>query len=75
MQATPSTWQLLLYGQWQPSSDVKILCGGEALSTELKDRLLTVPKTELWNMYGPSDRNMRVVCCVEIGANTGRIFG
>ena len=33
---------------------LKILCGGEALSSELADQLLTRSST-LWNMYGPTE--------------------
>ena len=54
MQATPSTWRLLLDSGWQGSSKLKILCGGEAWSKELAARLL--PKcASLWNMYGPTE--------------------
>jgi acyl-coenzyme A synthetase/AMP-(fatty) acid ligase/acyl carrier protein len=53
MQATPATWQLLLDAGWENSPKLKMLCGGEALSRELADRLLA--KGELWNMYGPTE--------------------
>jgi amino acid adenylation domain-containing protein len=54
MQATPSTWRLLLDSGWQGSSKLKILCGGEAWSKELAAKLL--PKcASLWNMYGPTE--------------------
>src|SRR5438445_11111235 len=41
MQATPSTWRMLLESEW-PLQDgaLKILCGGEALPGELGERLL-----------------------------------
>ncbi|MGH8239950.1 MAG: AMP-binding protein, partial [Steroidobacteraceae bacterium] len=35
IQATPATWQMLLLAGWQGNPDVRILCGGEALSSEL----------------------------------------
>ncbi|MBL1110394.1 amino acid adenylation domain-containing protein [Streptomyces sp. 5-8] len=57
MQGTPATWQLLLDGGWQGTPTLeKILCGGEALSRDLADRLLAVraPAT-VWNMYGPTE--------------------
>ncbi|MGW0495874.1 amino acid adenylation domain-containing protein [Streptomyces sp. NPDC003007] len=57
MQGTPSTWQLLLDGGWQGTPTLrKILCGGEALSRGLADRLLAAgaPVT-VWNMYGPTE--------------------
>jgi len=54
MQATPATWRMMLETEWQPTPGLKILCGGEALATDLAARLL--PKTAaLWNMYGPTE--------------------
>ena len=54
MQATPSTWLLLLDSGWEGKSDLKILCGGEAWPAALAERLL--PKcASLWNMYGPTE--------------------
>ena len=54
MQATPSTWLLLLDAGWEGKSDLKILCGGEAWPAALAERLL--PKcASLWNMYGPTE--------------------
>ena len=54
LQATPSTWRLLLEAGWKPQPSFKMLCGGEALPRDLADQLL---KTEgvLWNMYGPTE--------------------
>jgi amino acid adenylation domain-containing protein len=54
MQATPATWRLLLESGWAGKSDLKILCGGEALPRDLADRLLHSCE-ELWNMYGPTE--------------------
>ena len=54
MQATPSTWRLLLEAGWEGSQSLKILCGGEAWSSELAGKLL--PRcASLWNMYGPTE--------------------
>jgi amino acid adenylation domain-containing protein len=54
MQATPSTWKMLLDSGWQGKSNLKVLCGGEALSRELAANLL--PKAgSLWNLYGPTE--------------------
>ena len=54
MQATPTTWRMLLETGWQGSDHLKILCGGEALSPELATELL--PRcSSLWNMYGPTE--------------------
>ncbi|MGF6357663.1 amino acid adenylation domain-containing protein, partial [Paenibacillus sp. 4624] len=54
MQATPSTWQLLLASGWEGSPELKILCGGESWSRELAGQLQARSK-ELWNMYGPTE--------------------
>ncbi len=54
MQATPSTWRLLLEAGWEGNPHLKILCGGEAWPDELAEQLL--PKcAALWNMYGPTE--------------------
>jgi non-ribosomal peptide synthetase component F/acyl carrier protein len=34
MQATPVTWRILLAGGWEGGRELKILCGGEALSED-----------------------------------------
>lgn len=54
MQATPTTWRMLLDAGWQGKKDLKILCGGEALSKNLAQELLG-RCNELWNMYGPTE--------------------
>ena len=41
MQATPATWRLLLDSGWTGSRGLKALCGGEALSRELANELLS----------------------------------
>ncbi|MBD2199778.1 MULTISPECIES: non-ribosomal peptide synthetase [Calothrix] len=54
MQATPATWQLLLAAGWDENLQLKILCGGEALSAPLASQLLQ-RCSSLWNMYGPTE--------------------
>ncbi|MEH2136766.1 amino acid adenylation domain-containing protein [Nostoc sp.] len=53
MQATPATWRLLLDSNYQ-FSDLKILCGGEALPWDLVNQLLA-KSASLWNLYGPTE--------------------
>lgn len=54
MQATPTTWRMLIDAGWNGNQRLKVLCGGEALSRELANELL--PRcSELWNMYGPTE--------------------
>ncbi|MBW4685858.1 MAG: amino acid adenylation domain-containing protein [Komarekiella atlantica HA4396-MV6] len=54
MQATPATWQLLITAGWSGNQQLKILCGGEALSGHLANQLLARCAC-LWNMYGPTE--------------------
>lgn len=54
VQATPSTWRLLLEAGWQGDQQLRILCGGEALPSELADELVGRCGA-LWNMYGPTE--------------------
>ena len=53
MQATPSTWKLLLDAGWECPGNFKILCGGEAMPRDLAEALLT--RGEVWNLYGPTE--------------------
>ena len=53
MQGTPSTWRMLIDAGWKGSSEFKILCGGELLSRELAEALLT--HGQVWNLYGPTE--------------------
>jgi len=54
MQATPSTWQMMLDSGWSKPQAIKILAGGEALPQDLAAKLLQLG-AELWNMYGPTE--------------------
>jgi amino acid adenylation domain-containing protein len=54
MQGTPAVWRSLIDAGWRGDSQLKILCGGEALSRSLADELLQRCR-ELWNMYGPTE--------------------
>lgn len=54
MQATPTTWRMLLESGWPGDPNLKILCGGEAMPRDLAAQLQ--PRCqELWNMYGPTE--------------------
>ncbi|WP_050507433.1 non-ribosomal peptide synthetase [Pseudomonas syringae] len=55
LQATPSTWRMLLdHPQRNGLQGCKLLCGGEALSDELASRMLAI-SDQLWNLYGPTE--------------------
>ena len=55
LQATPSTWRMLLES---PNAEVlagrRFLCGGEALAEELAVRM-TALGAQVWNLYGPTE--------------------
>ena len=54
MQATPTTWRVLLESGWQGDQNLKVLVGGEALSADLA-RQLAQACGSVWNMYGPTE--------------------
>ncbi|SPF40209.1 putative Phenylalanine racemase (ATP-hydrolyzing) [Candidatus Sulfotelmatobacter kueseliae] len=54
MQATPATWRMLLENGWEGKSDLRVFCGGEALTADIARQLLPRCR-ELWNMYGPTE--------------------
>lgn len=54
MQATPSTWGMMIAAGWNKKYALKVLCGGEALPRELAANLLQ-RCSQLWNMYGPTE--------------------
>jgi amino acid adenylation domain-containing protein len=54
LQATPTTWRLLLDSGWKGRRPLRILCGGEAMPRDLADRLLACG-SEVWNVYGPTE--------------------
>ncbi|MBZ4033584.1 amino acid adenylation domain-containing protein [Flavobacterium sp. 17A] len=54
LQATPTTWQLLLDSGWNTPLNLKALCGGEAMPLNLA-KALTSRCDSLWNMYGPTE--------------------
>ena len=54
MQGTPATWRMLLGVGWQGNKQLKILCGGEALPSQLANQLLQQCH-RLWNLYGPTE--------------------
>uniref|UniRef100_UPI0007822423 non-ribosomal peptide synthetase n=1 Tax=Aquimarina longa TaxID=1080221 RepID=UPI0007822423 len=59
MQATPSTWQMLVSSDWNNEENVTILCGGEAIKENLKNSLTTISST-VWNLYGPTEATIWV---------------
>lgn len=54
MQATPSTWRMLVEAGWSGRADMTIIVGGEALPGPLADRLFERGHA-VWNFYGPTE--------------------
>jgi acyl-coenzyme A synthetase/AMP-(fatty) acid ligase len=72
MQATPSTWRLLVDAQWAGSPTFKALCGGEAMAPDLAVQLL--PRCgALWNLYGPTETTVWSTCARIAAAAESRI--
>ena len=61
LQATPSSWRLLIEAGWSGSPGFKALIGGEPLPLDLAQQLL-VRCGDLWNMYGPTETTVWSTC-------------
>jgi amino acid adenylation domain-containing protein len=61
MQATPTTWRMLVDSGWDGGAHLKGLCGGEALPVALADELVD-RGVDLWNMYGPTETTIWSTC-------------
>ncbi|MFI9388344.1 amino acid adenylation domain-containing protein [Kutzneria sp. NPDC052558] len=53
VQATPTTWRMLLGTPWRPAG-IRCLCGGEALPPDLANELLATG-VEVHHVYGPTE--------------------
>ena len=62
MQGTPTTWQMLVNVGWKNETHVKIVCGGEALSTDLALKLRESSDAPFWNFYGPTETTVWSMC-------------
>ncbi|CCH57118.1 amino acid adenylation domain protein [Fibrisoma limi BUZ 3] len=54
MQATPTTWKMMLASGWEETVPVKVISAGEPLSKDLAQKLLQKCDS-LWNLYGPTE--------------------
>lgn len=54
LQATPTTWQMLIDAGWEKTLPIKGLCGGEMLPLPLSKKILSRIDS-LWNVYGPTE--------------------
>jgi amino acid adenylation domain-containing protein len=62
MQATPTTWRMLVDTGWRGNPGMKILSGGEALSVHLARELMQRGR-EVWNLYGPTETTIWSSVC------------
>ena len=54
LQATPSTWGMLIEAGCAGLENIKAVSGGEALTAELAKRLIQRTR-KVWNLYGPTE--------------------
>jgi amino acid adenylation domain-containing protein len=54
LQATPTSWRLLMEAGWRAGRGFRAFCGGENMPRDLADSLLE-NVDELWNLYGPTE--------------------
>ncbi|HVA15056.1 MAG TPA: amino acid adenylation domain-containing protein [Stellaceae bacterium] len=71
MQATPATWRGLIENDWIGGTHLTVLCGGEAMSRDLADKLLARCGS-LWNVYGPTETTIWS-CVHEVEAGLGTV--
>jgi amino acid adenylation domain-containing protein len=68
MQATPASWALLLRAGWSGRKELRALCGGETLGSELAARIKKCAGS-VWNLYGPTETTIWSASC-ELGNET-----
>ena len=61
LQATPSTWRMLIDSGWYGTPGLRALVGGETLGTDLAIQLAG-RCAEVWNMYGPTETTVWSAC-------------
>ncbi|MEK7254696.1 MAG: non-ribosomal peptide synthetase, partial [Bacteroidota bacterium] len=54
MQATPTTWKILLLSGWRGDQNLKAVAGGEGFPKELAAKMVDSCKA-VWNGYGPTE--------------------
>jgi amino acid adenylation domain-containing protein len=54
MQATPSTWRMLIDAGWSGARQLRVVCGGEGYDAALT-RALHSRVGGVWNFYGPTE--------------------
>jgi amino acid adenylation domain-containing protein len=54
MQATPTTWRMLIEHGWVPRTGFRAWCGGELMPPDLA-RAFTAVGLPVWDLYGPTE--------------------
>lgn len=54
LQATPSTYKMMIAAGWNESGKIKVISCGEQLPKDLADKILS-KRARLFNMYGPTE--------------------
>ncbi|TDV48686.1 non-ribosomal peptide synthetase [Actinophytocola oryzae] len=54
MQATPTTWRMVVESGWRADGRFVALCGGEAMPPDLAGALAD-RASDCWNLYGPTE--------------------
>jgi amino acid adenylation domain-containing protein len=63
-QATPASYAMLIQSGWKNEYLRGLLCGGEAWDETLAKKIFACvgEKTQLWNMYGPTEATIWCAC-------------
>ncbi|AVT99226.1 non-ribosomal peptide synthetase [Xanthomonas oryzae] len=72
LQATPAFWQMLLDAGWHSRPHLRLLCGGEALSHDLAQRLIA-GGGQLCNLYGPTEATIWASLYPVLGTEAGSV--
>tara|TARA_R100000365_G_C2747934_1_gene78435 strand:+ start:3297 stop:6593 length:3297 start_codon:yes stop_codon:yes gene_type:complete len=73
-QATPSAWRMLVEAGWQGGPHIRAITGGEPLTRDLADKLLSRVGS-LWNGYGPTETTIYSSGCFILPDGEGISIG
>lgn len=55
MLTTPTRWKMLLDTGWKNTENLVVMAAGEDLDQQLKNNLVALTGTGIWNLYGPTE--------------------
>lgn len=55
MLTTPTRWKMLLDTGWKNTENLVVMAVGEDLEQQLKNKLVKLTGTGIWNLYGPTE--------------------